>query len=66
MKKHIILEKANLYKVPTLHQNNRFTFNESIGCWMDENGDAMILYKDSDLGQTKKCDVETGEDQKGE
>ena len=66
-KKHILLEKANSYKIPSKLENvEGYYFNDAKGYWEDSNGGAMINNPKADAGQTKKCDIETGEDQKGE
>ena len=67
MEQHILLEKARIYKNPgTVATPEGYTFNEEKGYWIDKDGFAMLNNPDSDYGQTKKCDIETGEDQKGE
>lgn len=68
MKSHVLLENAYRYpnpKVDPIPEN--CTYNKVRGYWI-KNGtaEAMMLSDDSNCSQTKKCDIETGEDQKGE
>ena len=69
MKKHILLEKAFIYNEP-LEKNlspQDCTYNELKGYWVtNENSEVMMLSENAKIPQTKKEDVETGEDQKGE
>ncbi len=67
MKKHILLEKAFKYTEP-IHTPTPegYSFNTSKGYWVDNDGSAMMMSNAMNLPQTKKCDRETGEDQKGE
>lgn len=68
MKEHILLEKAYVYEnisaelTPTGCSYDRYS-----GLWrIDSTGDVMMVGNYAQKPQTKKCDVETGEDQKGE
>ena len=41
-------------------------FNNSRGVWMKDNQELITHDSETGIEATKKCDVETGEDQKGE
>lgn len=65
---HILLEQAYRYREPiydgTLEDS---TFNQSKGYWvLNTTGQALMESNVPRLSTTKKCDRETGEDQKGE
>ena len=68
MKEHILLDKAYCYPEPTrtpFPQN--CTYIEKSGYWKnDVTNEIMMLSNDPRRPQTKKQDIETGEDQKGE
>lgn len=68
MKDHILIEKAHRYTEPTavpVPQN--CVFQEQSGYWTNRlTNEVMMLSNDPRLPQSKKCDRETGEDQKGE
>lgn len=68
MKQHILLEKAFCYPEPaTLDLPADCIFEERRGYWKNKyTGEIMMLSNDPRRPQTKKYDVETGEDQKGE
>lgn len=68
MKKHILLEKAYRYPEPMVTpMPENCTFQEERGYWTKNNTNiVMMLSDDPHLPQSKKCDRETGEDQKGE
>ena len=68
MKQHILLEKAYCYREPTsISMPEEYTFSEQKGYWMNSiTGEVMMLSSDPRRPQTKKHDIETGEDQKGE
>lgn len=70
MNDHILISKAKIYNVS---QRNIIpelcTFSQNNGYWIDDNSFMpMMLIDDSKRPkpQTKKFDIETGEDQKGE
>ena len=68
MNKHILIEKANRYSKPSetpMPENH--TFEKQRGYWTsNKTGAAMMSSNDPRKPQSKKADVETGEDQKGE
>ena len=68
MKKHILLEKAYRYPEPQGSlEPEGCTFSEQSGYWVKTNTDKpMVRSDDPKKPQSKKCDRETGEDQKGE
>ncbi len=68
MKDHIIIEKAKKYDIT--NQNLTpigCTYNSKDGFWVDNTSNiAMMKSSKMQASATKKCDIETGEDQKGE
>lgn len=68
MKEHILLEKAHRYSEPSVVPvPNDCVFLEQRGYWIKcSTNEVMMLSSDPRLPQSKKCDRETGEDQKGE
>ena len=68
MKDHIILEKATKYNVPDQPPvPDDCTYNEKKGFWVDNSSNiAMMKTEKPQKPTSKKCDIETGEDQKGE
>ena len=68
MKQHIILEKSYSYPETTVvPMPENFTFSERRGYWKNNiTGEIMMLSDNPCRPQSKKCDRETGEDQKGE
>ena len=68
MARHILLEKAYEYAVPnSIDEPTGCTFNHDKGYWTSNiTGTPMMEGKHAKKLVTKKCDRETGEDQKGE
>lgn len=68
MKQHILLGKAYCYPEPGEAQiPENCTFIQKNGYWRNNStGEIMMLSNDPRRPQTKKADIETGEDQKGE
>ena len=68
MPKHILLEQAFRYNAPiTVEKPEACTFNHRKGYWIsDLTGQALMESAEYRPSTTKKCDRETGEDQKGE
>lgn len=66
---HILLDKAILFptrKKPEVNEKN-CTYDYERGFWVDENNQPAIFNKRYNLQiGTKKYDIETGEDHKGE
>ena len=65
---HLLLEKAYIYPLPkTLANLEGCYYDKKKGYWiMEESKSPLILDPKGPKPKTKKCDVETGEDQKGE
>ena len=68
IKKHILLDKAHVYDmvekdlVPP-----KCSYDRECGLWrVDTTGEVMMIGAYARKPQSKKWDVETGEDQKGE
>lgn len=68
MREHILLEKAFRYTEPLgIQIPPEYIFNEERGYWVNrKTNEIMMQMKDRPIPQSKKCDRETGEDQKGE
>lgn len=66
-REHILLENAFIYDLP---QNDPdmtgFSFDNVKGFWINNNGQACIQDATFSAPRTKKADIETGEDKKGE
>lgn len=65
---HILLERAFIYPSPKVaFYPDGCIYDEKKGFWMIAGSDVPYILSDNAVQQmTKKCDVETGEDQKGE
>ncbi len=68
MKEHILLEKAHRCTEPSVFPvPSDCVFQEKRGYWTKcSTNEVMMLSSNPPLLQSKKCDRETGEDQKGE
>lgn len=68
MKKHILLEKAYVYPLPKVRpEMSEYKFDYRYGYWVTKDSDEPFVSDKSNPGpRSKKCDIETGEDQKGE
>jgi hypothetical protein len=68
MKEHILLEKAHRYtEQSVVPVPGDCVFQEKRGYWIKcSTNEIMMLSSSRPLLQSKKCDRETGEDQKGE
>lgn len=68
MRDHILLEKAFRYEEPLeVPIPQDCIFNEARGYWVNhKTNEVMMLMTERPIPQSKKCDRETGEDQKGE
>lgn len=65
--KHILLEKTFTYPEPlAIKDPADCIYDEASGYWKTHEGNAAIMSDSFHAGETKKCDIETGEDQKGE
>lgn len=68
MKEHLLLQKAYIYPLPksTLEMDG-YQFDCKNGYWVTKvSGRPLVLDKSNSVPRSKKCDIETGEDQKGE
>lgn len=67
-KDHILIEKAHKYIVNNLNAENKLCdYNIEKGYWMiKEKNEPMVTSNYAQKLITKKEDIETGEDQKGE
>lgn len=68
MENHIIIEKAKKYNIVDRDLTPiGCTYNAQKGFWVDNSSNIAMMKSDSPRKPTsKKCDIETGEDQKGE
>jgi len=66
--KHILIEKAFIYKKKQKKfKNKNYIYNHSLGYWIQKNNKKPAIYDtEFPVSMTKKADIETGEDQKGE
>lgn len=65
---HLILEKAKRYDLPIVVETpTGFEYDKASGLWRDvTSGEPYVTCNGVKRPATKKHDVETGEDQKGE
>lgn len=65
---HVLLEHAFKYGAPIYDSTpDGCSFNQDKGYWViNSTGRALMESDDPKPTSTKKCDIETGEDQKGE
>ncbi len=68
MKNHIIIEKAKKYDVSNQDMTpNGCSYKAHEGFWVNNSSNIAMMRDDRIQKPTsKKCDIETGEDQKGE
>lgn len=68
MKKHILLDKAHVYENIDRDMNPKdCSYDRIAGLWrVNSTGEIMMISSSVQKAETKKCDIETGEDQKGE
>jgi hypothetical protein len=68
MKKHILIENTFVYPEPnSVSMPENYDYNFQKGYWMEaDTGIPMMQSNSPRTPQTKKADIETGEDQKGE
>ena len=66
--KHILLEKAFVYKKGQENfEDENYVYDYSLGYWIKkDNGKPAVYDPEFSEPRTKKEDIETGEDQKGE
>lgn len=68
MKQHVLLDRAISYEFSDKPKPPKNCYYDRIlGFWVDKRtGIAMMTSNHPEKVVTKKCDIETGEDQKGE
>jgi hypothetical protein len=68
MERHILLDKAYIYPSPKIPSEPvGCNFNHEKGYWvLNGSSKPLVMQKDHPKLETKKCDIETGEDRKGE
>lgn len=65
---HILLQNAFIYKKrKEIEIPIGFIYDKHFGAWKSmKDGELLVENKNYPGGGTKKCDIETGEDQKGQ
>lgn len=68
MKTHPLIEKAFIYPSrPKPEVSREYEFNQIKGYWINRKDKSICIMNDNfSKPRTKKADIETGEDQKGE
>lgn len=66
--RHILLQKALIYKKRTeIKSPEGFSFDSNIGAWINNIDKSFLIFAEGFQAlSTKKNDIETGEDQKGQ
>jgi hypothetical protein len=66
--RHILLNRAFIYqKRKNIHPPKKYKYDSILGAWVDKiDSTLLILAKDFKAQATKKLDIETGEDNKGQ
>jgi len=67
--KHILLEKAFKYDIPKQHEKlfTGYNYDDVKGYWINTTDGKPLMHEDAGFRpRTKKEDIETGEDRKGE
>ena len=66
--KHILLQKSLKYKqIKELEDPRGFSFDSLLGAWVNNiDNSLLVLTKDFKAVASKKRDIETGEDNKGQ
>ena len=66
--KHILLQKILKYKQrKVIEAPNGFSFNSLLGAWVNKIDNSLLIFaKDFKALGSKKEDIETGEDNKGQ
>jgi len=65
--KHILIEKAFIYKNKPQNIDESYIYDNLLGYWVKKDDGKPAVYDPKFSGpKTKKADIETGEDQKGE
>ena len=64
---HIILENSKIYSNRDKKMHEGYRYNAYVGYWVSNiTNEPLIMNEKMELLATKKEDIETGEDQKGE
>lgn len=65
---HILMQKALMYKKrKDITPPKDFTYDNSLGAWLrNDSSELLVNSKDFKGQSTKKLDIETGEDNKGQ
>jgi hypothetical protein len=64
---HILLKYATTYEIPNISFAPKDChYDEKIAAWIVNNTGEIYINSDGPKPETKKCDIETGEDQKKE
>ncbi len=65
--RHILLKKAYLFKKKEIEIEKIYFYDNILGFWIKSGSNIPAIIESNFLGPvTKKNDIETGEDQKGE
>ena len=66
---HLLIEKSFKYKIPRQREAlfENYHYDDSIGYWLNNDSGKPLMHEDDQFKpRTKKEDIETGEDRKGE
>lgn len=66
---HLLIDKSFRYKIPAQKETllRDYSYNETKGYWLNKNNGHPLMHESNQFKpRTKKEDVETGEDRKGE
>ena len=66
---HLLIDKSFKYKVPPQKESlfNDYFYDERKGYWLNKESGKPLMHEDNQFKpRTKKEDIETGEDRKGE
>jgi hypothetical protein len=65
---HILLKNAFVFKKRSyINIPPEFNYDKKLGAWISKDGKVeLVNHKGFPGGGSKKCDIETGEDQKGQ
>jgi hypothetical protein len=67
LRQHLLLDKAFVYPLPVEKPDmGEYVYDMNAGYWLLDKNNPLILNKSFIKPRSKKEDVETGEDQKGE
>lgn len=66
---HLLIDKSFKYKIPKQNKTllRDYSYDDKRGYWLSKNSGQPLMHEDNQYKpRTKKADVETGEDRKGE